>query len=382
MKILAVDTSCDETSVAVCENDWVLANKISSQIEMHKKWGGVVPGLARTLHNERIDIVIAEAMKKAKVDFEDIDVFAVTQGPGLAIALEVGITKIKDLARKYNKPIVAVNHMEGHIYSALAKNSKGKGVGEKIKDEREKKKENAVDSDQLTVRAPRDEREKSYAFPLLCLLISGGHTELVLMKNHGEYEILGKTLDDAIGEAFDKVARMLEFGYPGGPIVEQMAKLGDPKHFELPIPMIKIAGLDFSYSGLKTAALHLVRRELGEKKEILSSEQYKQATCDIAATFQEAAISSLIIKAKRALTQLKLEYEIKDIVIAGGVAINQRLRDRFRVQFSKEYNLHFPQDKKMYGDNAGMIGVAAYFNTLRNNFTNVDEFERDPILSL
>jgi len=353
MKILAVDTSCDETSVAVCENDCVLANKISSQIEMHKKWGGVVPGLARTLHKENIDIVIKAALKQSKTTLAEIDVFAVTRGPGLAIALEVGVTKVKELAREYEKPIVAVNHMEGHIYSALAKNSKGVGG-----------------------------RVQVYKFPLLCLLISGGHTELVLMSDHGKYQILGKTLDDAVGEAFDKVARMLEFGYPGGPILEQMAKFGDPKRFQLPVPMIKIGGLDFSYSGLKTASLNLVRKELTEKKSILSVEEYKKASCDIAAAFQDVVVASLILKIKRALIQLSLTETIQDLIVAGGVAVNNKVRERIRLQFGRDYRIHFPVDKKMYGDNAGMIGVAAYFNSTRGNFSDVNSFERDPILSL
>jgi N6-L-threonylcarbamoyladenine synthase len=348
MKILAIDTSCDETSVSVTIDDHIISNKISSQIEIHKKWGGVVPNIAKRMHEENIDFVVKEALQKTKIDLSEIDIFAVTQGPGLAIALEVGIKKIKEYAKKYNKPVVAVNHMEGHIYSALAHNSKG---NPKIK----------------------------YAFPLLALLVSGGHTELVLMKDHGLYEILGKTLDDAVGEAYDKVARMLELGYPGGPVIENIAKQGDETRFPLPIPMTKIRTTDMSYSGLKTAVLYLTQKVFTKD---LKEKEKKQIICDIAASFQKSAIDSLLLKTKIALEDIKDTYKIKDLILGGGVSANMLLRKRFRVMFGKNYRIHYPTDKKLFGDNAGMIGVAAYHNALRNNFTNIEQLERSPNLSL
>jgi N6-L-threonylcarbamoyladenine synthase len=348
MKILAIDTSCDETSVAITINDRIISNKISSQIELHKKWGGVVPSLARRLHEENIDLVVKEAFQKTKIKLKDIDVFAVTQGPGLAIALEVGIKKIKEYAQKYKKPVVAVNHMEGHIYSALAHNSKG---NPKIK----------------------------YKFPLLALLVSGGHTELVLMKNHGSYEILGKTLDDAIGEAYDKVARMLELGYPGGPIIEQIAKQGDENRFPLPVPMTKIRTTDMSYSGLKTAVLYLTQKVFTED---LKEKEKKQIICDIAASFQKSAIDSLLIKTKIVLENIKNTYKVEDLILGGGVSANMALRKRLRATFGKDYRIHFPISKKLSGDNAGMIAVAAYHNALRGNFTDAEKIERSPNLSL
>lgn len=350
MKILAIETSCDETSVAIVENDRVLTNKIASQIEIHQKWGGVVPGIAKRLHQENIGPVLESALKQVKMSVVEMDAIAVTYGPGLSIALEIGVAKAKELAQAYQKPVVAVNHMEGHIYSNIAKNSQGNPPVE-------------------------------YAFPLLAVLISGGHTELVLMTDHGKYQIVGRTLDDAIGEAFDKVARMLELGYPGGPMIEDLAKVGVAKRFPLPIPMVKTASADFSYSGLKTAVLYLMKRDILPLKEKVSPGEYKQMICDVAASFQVAAVESLIIKMEYALKKLQLEHNINDIFVGGGVSSNQYLRNKFRGRFSQRYRVHFPTDKKLIGDNAGMIGVAAYYKALRNEFVDIDFLDRDPVLS-
>jgi len=348
MKILAIDTSFDETSVAISNNDNIIANKISSEIEIHKKWGGVVPSIARRLHEEKIDFVIKEALSQAKMTLTDVDIFAVTHGPGLAIALGVGIKKIQELAKEYGKKVIAVNHMEGHIYSAFSHNSKG---NPKIK----------------------------YKFPLVALLVSGKHTEIVLMKNHGSYEILGKTLDDAIGEAYDKVGRMLELGYPGGPFLEQIAENGDENKYPLPVPMTKTRNTDMSYSGLKTAVLYLTKKVFTED---ITPKEKKQIISDIAASFQKSAIDSLIIKTQIALERTSKNNEIKDLILAGGVAANSALRKRFRKSFGKKYRIHFPTDKKLYGDNAGMIAVAAYQHALRKDFTEPDKIERSPNLSL
>lgn len=350
MKILAIDTSFDETSVAVTQDDCILSNKIASEIEIHKKWGGVVPSIARRLHEEKIDFVIKEALTQAKTKLEEIDAFAVTYGPGLAIALEVGIQKIEKLAKDYDKKIIKVNHMEGHIYSALSRNSKGNP-------------------------------ELKYEFPLLALLVSGGHTELVLMKDHGSYEIIGRTLDDAVGEAFDKVGRMLEVGYPGGPMIEQIAKDGDENAYVLPIPMTKTRNTEMSYSGLKTAILYLTRKVFTEG---MDPKEKAKITRDIAASFQKTAIDSLILKTRIALENLEKKdgLIIKDLILAGGVAANNLLRKRFRTKFGKTHRVHFPTDKKLYCDNAGMIGVAAYFNALQNKFVQEHPIQREPNLSL
>jgi len=350
MKILAIETSCDETSVAFVEDDRVLVNKIASQIEVHKKWGGVVPGIAKRMHQENIDPVLKSAMQQAKIGWESIDAIAVTYGPGLAIALGVGIEKAKDLTREYNKPLLAINHMEGHIYSNLALNSSG-------------------------------EPNIEYSFPLLALLISGGHTELVLMKNHGEYEIIGQTLDDAVGEAYDKVSRILDLGYPGGPIIEDLAKVGNSKRFVLPILMVKTASADFSYSGLKTAALYLVNKEIKPMQDKVPAVEYKQMVCDVAAAFQFSAVESLLQKTEFALKKLLLEYEIKDLFVGGGVSANLYLRNKLRGRFGSRLRVHFPTNKKLYGDNAGMIGVAGFYNALRNNYVSPEQLDRAPSLS-
>jgi len=348
MKILAIDTSCDETSVAITENDHIISNKISSQIEFHKKWGGVVPSIARTMHEQNIDFVVKEALTQAKVTLEEIDVFAVTRGPGLAIALEVGIKKIKELVKEYKKPVIAINHMEGHTYSALSHNAKGN---------------------------PKIE----YTFPLIAILVSGGHSEIVLMKDHGSYEILGKTLDDAVGEAYDKVARMLELGYPGGPMLESLAKEGDETRFPLPVPMTKTRNTELSYSGLKTAVLYLTRKVVTED---LKEKDKKQIICDIAASFQKSAIDSLVIKTKIILENIKDTQPVEDIILAGGVSANMALRKRIRKEFGKKYRIHFPTDKKLFGDNAGMIAVAAYHHAQANKFDDVNDIERLPNWSL
>src|SRR3990167_8223206 len=241
--ILGIDTSCDDTSVGIVYKTRVLANAISSQIELHRKYGGVVPGLAKRLHTKRIDFVIEEAFKlasriakklnlKEKITWQEIDAIAVTYGPGLAVALEVGIAKAKELAQKYSKPLIAVDHMEGHLLSPLVANAKGNA--------------------QIVL--------KRYDFPVLGLLISGGHTELVLMSDFGKYQIIGEKLDDAVGEAYDKVARMLGFGYPGAPVLTEMAKKGNPQKYKLPVPMAHHENLDFSYSGLKTAVYYFLKK--------------------------------------------------------------------------------------------------------------------------
>lgn len=365
MKILAIDTSCDETSVAIVENDWILSNVLSSQIQAHQEWGGVVPSLAKRKHEELIDLVIQTALKRAKLKLQDIDAFAVTKGPGLAIALEVGIKKAKEFAKEFDKPLIAVNHMEGHFYSPIAKNSKG---NPKI----------------------------DYQFPLLGILISGGHTEFVLAKSHGEYEIIGETLDDAIGEAYDKVGRMLDMGYPAGPVLEEVAKSGDENKYELPIPMRYSKDANMSYSGLKTAAMKLITDELKnplnkygekfkeslqhlEKEEIKSNKSEKEIVQDIAASFQKAAVEQVLLKAQFALESVLAEYRIRDIFIGGGVAQNKYLRKAFRKRLGKKYRIHYPKFKKLYTDNAAMIGIAAYFNALHGKFVeNFEEIDREP----
>ena len=241
MKILGIETSCDETAIAIINIEdvnngvkrsrttsgiKVLTNTISSQVKLHAKYGGVVPNLAAREHAKNIEHIFKLALKEAKTKINDIDLIAVTRGPGLGPALLVGTTFAKTLAWKYEKPILGANHLEGHIYSNWLN---------------------------------PDFKIKSVKFPILNLIVSGGHTELVLMTDYGKYKIIGETLDDAIGEAFDKVARLLGLGYPGGPLISKLAENGNPDRYPLPSPMIHSKNYNFSYSGLKTAVLYLIR---------------------------------------------------------------------------------------------------------------------------
>lgn len=343
--ILAIDTSCDETSVAITEDNRVLSNIVASQIKYHQKYGGVMPTVAKRMHQKLINPAIKQALKTARKTWDQIDSLAVTQGPGLAPALEIGIAKTKELAEKYQKPVLAINHMEAHLLSSFAKNSKGKG--NKIKS----------------------------LFPTLALLVSGGHTQLVLMKNFGKYQLLGETLDDAAGEAFDKVAKMLDLGYPGGPILSELAKKGQPK-YELPITMKHSKNLNFSFSGLKTACLYKIQNLKKIQPKLFETRQFFQ---DFAASFEKATIQSLAIKLKKAIK----EYYPKQIILGGGVINNLQLRKMAR-KIAKENNLKvfIPYNKKLFTDNAAMIGICAWYQAKRGKFTkNIQKLDRQPNLN-
>ena len=331
MKILAIDTSCDETCAAVTEDLHILSNVIWSQASLHADFGGVMPSLAQRLHKERIDWVIKKALGTR--DWALVDAIAVTKGPGLAIALEVGISKAKELAVKFNKPLIAVNHIEGHLLSALTRSD--------------------------------------LVMPALGLVVSGGHTELIKINQIGSYEILTQTQDDALGEALDKAARMLGLGYPGGAILEKMAKLGNPKAYILPLPM---AGKEqdnyFSYSGLKTAFYRLVEKEKPLTKEKIYN---------LAASFQSMAFRHLIRVSSLAVSSI--QSPVSCLLVGGGVTANVEVRKRIRAM-CKEFGITplFPQSKKLYGDNAAMIGLAAYFKAQRGEFvkdlTSLDRLPR------
>lgn len=342
MKILAIDTSCDETSVAVTEGRRVLSSVLFSQLLMHKQWGGVVPSIARRNHQERIDGVVQEALTKAKTKIEEIDAIAVTYGPGLAIALEVGILKAKELAQKHNKPLIGVNHMEGHIYSCFVQNSQGNPVRE-------------------------------FEFPYLALLISGGHTELVLFENHLSYKILGEKLDDASGEALDKAGRLLGLGYPAGPVIERLAtEVNNRDIYKFTRPLIHAKTLMFSFSGLKTAFLYFFRKMTPE-------DQIGQLR-DLASSFQEAVFDTLLAKTKLAMEQTGVHR----LVVGGGVVANLYLRQKLRV-LAKNHNstVFFPPYKYLTGDNAAMIGVAAAYYAEQNRFvSDLSSLERIPRLRL
>lgn len=339
--ILAIETSLDDTCAAVTRDDRVLSNVVASQVKFHEEFGGTVPHIARRKHQEWIDRVIEEALLRARLrkGKQALDAVAVTYGPGLAPCLEVGIAKAKELAKNWQKPLIAVNHMEGHLLSSLAKNSKG--------------------SDGIKL-----------IYPVLGFLISGGHTELVLMKGLGKYELLGETLDDAAGEAYDKVARMLNLGYPGGPILSELTKEGDPTRYPLPEPMRLRKDLDFSFSGIKTAALYKLR-EIEEPMD-------RQAIADFAASFQAAVLKMLMRRLKRAIEQTSP----KMILMGGGVVSNVVIRTEAR-RVARKYGLKIfsPYTQKLVTDNAAMIGVVGWYKAKRGEFVeDLDKLDRLPNL--
>ena len=330
-KLLAIETSCDETACAVVEDGCrILSNIVSSQINVHTLYGGVVPEVASRIHVENISAVIQEAFEKAGTSMDEIDAIAYTQGPGLIGSLHVGVQAAKTLAWQFHKPLIPVHHLTGHIYA-------NRFVSE-------------------------------LEFPMMALVVSGGHTELVWMKNDWDFEVIGTTWDDAIGEAYDKVARVLGLGYPGGPIMDKMAKEGKP-HYKLPVPKTA-SPFDFSFSGLKTAVLQLVEREKRAGNEV--------DPADVAYAFQETALNSMVSKTVNAVK----EYQPKMIVLAGGVAANSRLRQLMqeKMQEVPEVKLVIPP---MYccTDNAAMIGAAGYAAYLHGCFGDL-EAAADPSLEM
>jgi N6-L-threonylcarbamoyladenine synthase len=343
--VLAIDTSCDETSVAVTKGRKVLSNVISTQIRYHKKFGGVVPFLAQRLHKERIDSVVELAIQRSGLAWSDIEAIAVTEGPGLAPALQVGIEKAKQLSAEHSLPLYAVNHMAGHIASCLAETG-----------------------------------SKSFPveFPALALLVSGGHTEMVLINDFGDFSVIGQTLDDAVGEAYDKVGKMLGLGYPGGKIVAKLADAGDPSVYALPIPMQKSGDLNFSYSGLKNAVRLLIYEvKGGTHTHVMEKEEIE----NVCASFQEVAQASLLQKMEKAL---KENPQVKNVLLAGGVASNAVLRRKVR-SLAKKYDLGLlmPARQDLCTDNAAMIGVAAFLGIEAGHKpVKHEELDRKPALSL
>jgi N6-L-threonylcarbamoyladenine synthase len=339
--LLSVDTSCDDTSAAVTDQLRILSNVVSSQDDLHRQWGGVVPDLARRAHSERIDKVIAEALKRSGKTWSDIDAFAVTQGPGLAIALEVGIRRIRELAAEYSKPLIAVNHQEGHLLSALAQTRNGRA---------------ALYPDQLK-------------FPSVGLVISGNTSLIALIHGLGDYEIIADKLDDAVGEAYDKVARMLGFGYPGGRVLSEFAKSGNSEAHRFPVPLAGDDRLAFSYSGLKTSVYYYLKKQTEQptRKEVL----------DIAASFEKAAISHLQQKLELAVKR----FHPKLVLLGGGVASSAKVRAGLReVCHRNGIKLYFPYPQKLYVDNAAMIGIAGFLKAQRGEFAT--EIDRSPRLPL
>lgn len=376
MRILAIETSCDETAISILEAKKsgkkevfkILANNLNSQVEIHAEYGGVFPALAKREHQKNLPILLEKTLKEAKTKIKKMNLIAVTSGPGLEPALWTGIVFAKELSKKYKIPVIPVNHMEGHIFSIFPK--KGKTF--------------TINSDKKI-------------FPILSLLISGGHTELILVKDWQKYKKIGQTRDDASGEAFDKVARMLGLPYPGGPEISKLAnierensalgRLGSatllPREIfqqknirapqstisskiTLPRPMINSKDYDFSFSGLKTAVLYLIRDLKKEHSDILQNVGIKQM---IAREFEDAVVETLVYKTIKAIK----EYKIKTLIVGGGVSANKYLQKIMSKEIKKlrksdflNIKVHFPT-KSLTGDNAIMIAIAGYFQYKKKN---------------
>ncbi|QQR54776.1 tRNA (adenosine(37)-N6)-threonylcarbamoyltransferase complex transferase subunit TsaD [Candidatus Peregrinibacteria bacterium] len=328
MLLLSIESSCDETSVALVENGRrVLANEIASQIAKHVETGGVVPEVAAREHMTAILPVLRLAMEKANVTWKAIDAVAVTKEPGLIGSLVVGRMTAAALAFAQNKPLLEVNHIHGHLYAPWLYPAEDSGK---------------------PVLAPSEPQ-----FPILVLTVSGGHNELVLMRGHGDFELLAESIDDAAGEAFDKIARLLGLGYPGGPAIEERARLGNPKAFDFPIALRKEK--NFSFSGLKTSVFY----RLKENEAQLSDEAFVN---DVAASFQEAVVQALVEKLMRAVR----EYAPKEVHLTGGVSANRFLRGRIEEELSRLRDaplFRWPTKMEYCTDNAAMIGAAAYFSS-------------------
>ena len=324
IKILAIESSCDETAAAVIRNGReVMSNVISSQIELHKLYGGVVPEIASRKHIEKVNQVIQAALDEAKVSLDDIDAIGVTYGPGLVGALLVGVAEAKAIAYAKKLPLVGVHHIEGHISA------------------------NYIEHPYLEP-------------PFICLVVSGGHTHLVRVKDYGTYEILGRTRDDAAGEAFDKVARAIGLGYPGGPKIDKLSKEGNPEAISFPKAHVAEAPLDFSFSGVKSAVLNYIN---GCEMKGLSYN-----TADIAASFQKAVVDVLVDHSMKAVEM----YHMDKFAIAGGVAANSGLREAMKAACEKK-GIQFSYPSPIFcTDNAAMIGVAAYYEYLAGTRHGLD----------
>jgi len=314
MNILAIESSCDETAAAVVQDGRkVLSNIISSQIEIHKLYGGVVPEIASRKHIEKVIQVVDEALKEASLTMDEIDAVAVTYGPGLVGALLVGVSAAKSIAFAYNKPLIGVHHIEGHISA------------------------NYIENEELEP-------------PFLCLVVSGGHTNLVIVKDYGEYEVLGKTRDDAAGEAFDKVARAIGLGYPGGPKIQKISEEGNKAAIAFPRAKVADSPFDFSFSGLKSSVLNYINSCEMKGEEINKA--------DIAASFQEAVVDVLVSHTIEGAKQLGF----KKIAMAGGVASNTVLREEMKEACERRGFMFYHPSPILCTDNAAMIGAAAYYD--------------------
>lgn len=333
IKILAIESSCDETAAAVVVNGREMrSNVISTQIPLHTLYGGVVPEIASRAHIERVNQVIEKALSDANETFDTIDAVAVTKGPGLVGSLLIGVSAAKAIAWACDKPLIGVNHIAGHVAA------------------------NFITNPDLTP-------------PFLCLIVSGGHTTLTRVKDYNDFEILGQSVDDAAGEAFDKVARAIGLGYPGGPKIQEEALLGNPEAIEFPVAKVTGKKYDFSFSGLKSAVLNYLNSMKMKGKDV--------NTYDVAASFQKAVVSALVGHAMEAVE----EFGVDKIAIAGGVSANKAFRDEMEKECNKRHIGFFRPDMILCTDNAAMIGAAAYYQYLKQDFSDYS-LNADPGLKL
>ena len=347
MRILGIETSCDETAAAVVEDGHrILSNAVVSQIDIFAEYGGVIPEVAARSHLEAMMPVVNKALSDASCTWDDIDAIAVTHAPGLLGSLLIGTLTARTLAILHNKPLYATHHLKSHVYANWLDESKDIGFERALRGA----------SPSLTLSHPTS--FDCPTFPLLALVISGGHTQILYIREHNHFEIIGTTHDDAVGECFDKVAKILGLPYPGGPSIAKAATSGDKNRYKLPHPSVQ--GLDFSFSGLKTAVLRAVQKELGlpisHPSHDLKNHLTESQVADFAASFQKTAVDILIEKLKIAVDE---HPDVKSIVFAGGVSANQALREKAGEKlFDKP--VFFPE-QKLSGDNGAMVAAAAYF---------------------
>lgn len=324
--ILAIESSCDDTSAAVLRNDRILSNVIASQ-KVHEQYGGVVPELASRAHQQNIVPVVDAAISNAGISRSDIDAVAFTRGPGLLGSLLVGVSFAKGFAQALDRPLIEVNHLQAHVLSHFIKESDDSVVPQ---------------------------------FPFVCLLVSGGHTQILLLRSHFEIEVLGQTIDDAAGEAIDKAAKIMDLGYPGGPIIDRLAAQGNADAFHFATP--HIAGFDYSFSGLKTSFLYFLRDQLAENPDFI-----EQNKADLCASIQKCIVDFLLGKMERAVKKCGA----RQIAIAGGVSANSLLRSSLQ-QMGQRHGWKVFIPKFQYcTDNAAMVGIAGYFKYLRGEFADI-----------
>lgn len=324
--ILSIESSCDDTSAAVLRDDRILSNVIASQ-KVHEMYGGVVPELASRAHQQNIVPVVDAAIAKAGIQKEQIDAIAFTRGPGLLGSLMVGVSFAKGLSLSLHKPLVEVNHLQAHVLSHFIK---------------------------------KDDSSVVPQFPFICLLVSGGHTQILLLKSHFDIEVLGSTIDDAAGEAIDKAAKIMDLGYPGGPIIDRLAKEGNPDAYHFATP--NIPNYDYSFSGIKTSFLYFVRDELAKDPNFIENHK-----ADLCTSIQKTIVDFLLKKLEKAVCHTN----VRQIAIAGGVSANSRLREGITQLGAKHHWDVFIPEFQFCTDNAAMVGIAGYFKYLHNDFADI-----------